>query len=265
MSRRTDSGNIAEHRVKHKNSAGYCAFGTQYRYFWLLLSRSWLSWKETLLIVKPETVLRWHRKRFASYWTRLSGKNRPDRPGKDRQMRELIGRMASSNPLWGSPRIHGEVLKLGMDISEQTVTRLMPKRKKSPSQTWRAFLDNHCKDLVSVDFFVVPTETFGCQTKSTSCCRLLLRLQNGPHPADNPADQPDFDSVRMSGRPGENQLHDAFRQFPGPLILFLHDRNPHSQFDICSLFSAHDCILPKQHRRTECMRYCGCPVLKSST
>ena len=75
-------------------------------------------------------------------------------------MRELIGRMAWSNPLWGSPRIHGELLKLGMDISERTVARFMPKRRKPPSQTWCAFLDNHLTDLVSIDFLVVPTATF---------------------------------------------------------------------------------------------------------
>jgi putative transposase len=130
------------------------------RFFWLLLSRSWLSWKETLLIVKPETVLRWHRKRFASYWTRLSKKNRPGRPGKDREIQQLIRRMAGSNPLWGAPRVHGELLKLGIDISERTVSRYMPKRRNPPSQNWRAFLDNHIGELVSIDFFTVPTATF---------------------------------------------------------------------------------------------------------
>ena len=74
------------------------------RVFWLLLSRFWSHWKETLVIVKPETVLRWHRKRFASYWTRLSRKSRPDRPGKGREIQELIEKMAKSNPLWGALR-----------------------------------------------------------------------------------------------------------------------------------------------------------------
>ena len=93
------------------------------RFFWSLLSGCWRDWKDTLLIVKPETVLRWHRKRFASYWTRLSRKNRPGRPGKDREIRDLIRRMAASNPLWGAPRVHGELLKLGIEISERTVSR----------------------------------------------------------------------------------------------------------------------------------------------
>jgi putative transposase len=129
------------------------------RVFWLLLSRFWSNWKETLVIVKPETVLRWHRKRFASYWTRLSRK-RPGRPETDRAIRELIRRMARSNPLWGAPRVHGELLKPGIDISERTASRWMPRRTKPPSQTWRAFLDNHVGELVSMDFFTVPTATF---------------------------------------------------------------------------------------------------------
>jgi len=130
------------------------------RFFWSLLSRSWRDWKDTLLIVKPETVLRWHRKHFASYWTRISRKNRPGRPGKDREIQDLIRKMASSNPLWGAPRVHGELLKLGIEISERTVSRWMPKRKKPPSQSWRTFLDNHVGELVSIDFLTVPTATF---------------------------------------------------------------------------------------------------------
>ena len=130
------------------------------RVFWLLLSRFWGNWKETLVIVRPETVLRWHRKRFASNWTRLSRRNLPGRPAKDREIRELIQRMAKSNPLWGAPRVHGELLKLGIDLSERTVSRWMPRRRKPPSQTWRAFLDNHVGQLVSIDFFTVPTATF---------------------------------------------------------------------------------------------------------
>ncbi len=93
------------------------------RVFWLLLSRAWSHWRETLLIVKPETVVRWHRKRFASYWTRLSLRDRPGRPAKDREIRELVRRIANANVLWGAPRVHGELLKLGIDISERTVSR----------------------------------------------------------------------------------------------------------------------------------------------
>jgi len=100
------------------------------RFFWLLLSRSWHSWKDALHIVKPNTVLRWQRRRFGSYWTRISRRNGPGRPGKDREIRQLIRRMADSNPLWGAPRVHGELLKLGIDISERSVSRRMPKSRE---------------------------------------------------------------------------------------------------------------------------------------
>ncbi len=112
------------------------------------------------MVVKPDTVVRWQRRGFALYWTRLSSENHIGRPGTGKEIRDLIRKIALANPLWGSPRIHGELLKLGMDISERTVARLMPKRKKPPSQTWRVFLDNHLRDLVSIDFLVVPTATF---------------------------------------------------------------------------------------------------------
>jgi transposase InsO family protein len=120
----------------------------------------WKRWQETLIVVKPETVVRWHRKGFALYWTLLSRKSHIGRPGTGKEIRDLIRKIASANPIWGSPRVHGELLKLGIHISERTAARLMPKRKKPPSQTWRAFLDNHLKDLVSIDFLVVPTATF---------------------------------------------------------------------------------------------------------
>jgi putative transposase len=130
------------------------------RVFWVLLSRSWVRWRETLIIVKPETVLRWHRRRFTDYWARLSGHHGPGRPGKDREIRALIQKMAKSNPLWGAPRVHGELMKLGIDISERTVSRWMPKRTRPSSQNWRTFLENQIGELVSIDFFTVPTAKF---------------------------------------------------------------------------------------------------------
>jgi len=129
------------------------------RLFWTCLSNFWQKWRESLIVVKPETVIRWHRRGFAIYWTRLS-KDHAGRPGTSREFRDLVRKMADANPTWGSPRIHGELLKVGIKISERTVARLMPKKRNPPSQTWRTFLDNHVKDLVSVDFFVVPTATF---------------------------------------------------------------------------------------------------------
>jgi len=129
------------------------------RAFWVLLSRTWSGWKEALLIVKPETVVAWHRKGFRLYWTWKS-RRRVGRQPVDPEVRDLIRKMSASNPLWGAPRIHGEILKLGIQVSQTTVAKYMVRARKPPSQTWRTFLDNHLRGLVSMDFFVVPTATF---------------------------------------------------------------------------------------------------------
>jgi transposase InsO family protein len=126
------------------------------RLFWVGLARVWTGWRQPLVIVTPDTVLRWQRRRFREYWTRLS--RRPaGRPPVNAEIKALIARMAAANPLWGAPRIHGELLKLGINVAERTVSRLLRKRRSPPSQTWRTFLANHFYDLVSIDFFTVPT------------------------------------------------------------------------------------------------------------
>jgi putative transposase len=130
------------------------------RLFWVWLSKVWSHWRSALLIVKPETVLRWHREDFKFFWTRLARRKRAGRPSVNAQVRALIKQMAQANPLWGAPRIHGELLKLGIEVSERTVSRLMPKHRKPPSQTWRTFLDNHFREIVSIDFLTAPTATF---------------------------------------------------------------------------------------------------------
>jgi len=127
------------------------------RLFWVGLARVWAGWKQSLVIVTPDTVLRWQRRRFREYWTQLSGRPTGGRPPIDAEIQALVRRMAAANPLWGAPRIHAELLKLGIDLCERTVSRLMPKRRPRPSQTWRTFLANHVRDLVSLDFFTVPT------------------------------------------------------------------------------------------------------------
>src|SRR5499426_693166 len=127
------------------------------RLFWVGLARIWAGWRQALVIVTPDTVLRWQRRRFREYWTRLSGRPTGGRPPVPAEIKALITRMANANPLWGAPRIHGELLKLGIDVAERTISRLMPKRRPHPSQTWRTFLTNHVRDLVSIDFFTVPT------------------------------------------------------------------------------------------------------------
>ena len=99
------------------------------------------------MIVTADTVLRWQRRRFRDYWTKLSARPTGGRPRVNAEIKALVARMAVANPLWGAPRIHGELLKLGLDVSERTVSRLIPKRRSPPSQTWRTFLTNHVRDV----------------------------------------------------------------------------------------------------------------------
>jgi putative transposase len=128
------------------------------RILWVWLSRLWSDWCSALLIVKPDTVIRWHRQGFRLYWRWKS--RCPGRPDTEREIRELIRNMCNSNPTWGAPRVHGELLKLGINVSQSTVSKYMVRHRKPPSQSWRTFLENHVKQLVSVDFFVVPTINF---------------------------------------------------------------------------------------------------------
>jgi len=130
------------------------------RVLWVWLSRFWSNWRSALLVVKPETVIAWHRKGFRIYWTWKSHQAAPGRPTVALEVRDLIRKMSLANPLWGAPRIHGELLKLGIEVSQATVAKYMARRQKPPSQTWRTFLNNHVKGLVSTDFFVVPTISF---------------------------------------------------------------------------------------------------------
>jgi putative transposase len=144
----------------YKRTAPRPKLRTTDRLFWAGLARVWTGWRQALVIVSPDTVLRWQRRRFREYWTQLSRRPTGGRPRIDTEVAALITKMAVANPLWGAPRIHGELLKLGIEISERTVSRLMPKRRPEPSQTWRTFLANHFLDLVSIDFFTVPTARF---------------------------------------------------------------------------------------------------------
>lgn len=124
------------------------------RLLWAWLSRLWAGWKDVLVFVQPRTVIAWQRRRFREHWARLS-QGRPGRPTVPKAVQVLIRKMSSANPRWGSPRIVGELAKLGIHVAKSTVEKHMVRPKKPPSPTWRAFLDNHVKDLVSVDFFVV--------------------------------------------------------------------------------------------------------------
>jgi putative transposase len=117
------------------------------RLIWVILSRVWGQWRSALVIVKPETVIAWHRKGFRLYWRWKSRAGKSGRPCVSPEIRELVRQMSNTNPLWGAPRIHGELLKLGIQISQATVAKYMVHQRKPPSQTWRTFLDNHVKQL----------------------------------------------------------------------------------------------------------------------
>jgi len=130
------------------------------RIFWLWMRRVWADWRSYLMIVKPETVVAWHRKGFRLFWRWKSRNGKPGRPRVSEEVRDLIRMMSRNNPRWGAPRIHGELLKLGIEITEPTVAKYVVRSGKPPSQSWRTFLNNHVKSMVSVDFFVVPTVRF---------------------------------------------------------------------------------------------------------
>jgi putative transposase len=130
------------------------------RLLWIGLSRIWRDWRSALAIVKPDTVVAWHRAGFRLFWTWKVRRGQPGRPPISREVRHLIRRMCRENLLWGAPRIHGELLKLGIDIGETSVSKYMVRSHKPPSQTWRTFLENHLTQMVSIDFFTVPTIRF---------------------------------------------------------------------------------------------------------
>ncbi len=130
------------------------------RIFWALLSRAWTNWRSALLIVQPDTVIRWHQRGFKLFWRWKSRSGKVGRPKIELEIRRLIRRMSRENPSWGVPRIQSELALLGHTISEAIVRKYRTRHRKPPSQTWRTFLDNHAQDIVAVDFFTVPTATF---------------------------------------------------------------------------------------------------------
>jgi len=133
----------------------------------LLTGCSGASWRnfgragaQALYFVQPRTVTTWQKKRFRDYWRALSQSTKTGRPRISPELRKLIGRMWEANPTWGAPKIVAELAMLGIDVAKSTVEKYKPKRTGPPSPTWRTFLDQHVRDLVSIDFFIVPTATF---------------------------------------------------------------------------------------------------------
>jgi transposase InsO family protein len=139
------------------------------RLFWVMLSRLWKDWQEVLVIVKPETVVKWHRQGFRLYW-RWKSKAPIGRPQIDKEIRELIRRVSRENPLWGVPRIQSELRLLGFGVAERTMAKYRIRSKKPPSQTWKSFLRNHVGQIAAIDFFTVPTVRF----RNLYCFIILL-------------------------------------------------------------------------------------------
>ena len=139
-------------------------FSAPDKLFWIVLRRLWTDWRKALILIQPDTVVRWHRSGFKLYWKWLSrNRKRSGRKCVSREVRELIYRMVLENKTWGAPRIHGELKMLGYDVSERSVLRWMRKapRDPEPAKQWTTFLNNHREAIAAMDFFTLPTLTFG--------------------------------------------------------------------------------------------------------
>jgi len=129
------------------------------RALFVWLSRLFPGITDAVTIIRPETIIGWHRAGFRAWW-RWKSRNLGGRPKVDAELRDLIGRMCRENPLWGATRIHGELLKLGFTVAQSTVSKYMLRGRRPPSQGWKTFLRNHADDIAAVDFLVVPTLRF---------------------------------------------------------------------------------------------------------
>jgi len=129
------------------------------RAFLIWMTRLWPSLLGAMQVVQPETVLRWHRAGFKMFW-RWKSRHRAGRPRIDRALQDLIQQMSRENPLWGASRIHGELLMLGFEVAQSTVSKYMVRPSKPPSQSWKTFLRNHAEAIAAIDMCVVPTLTF---------------------------------------------------------------------------------------------------------
>jgi putative transposase len=144
-------------RVLRRQRPGRLRLFTFDRMLWVLLYRLWPRCLEVMVLVKPAIVIQWHRQRFRWFWR---WRSRSGRPSVHREIRGLIRQMSGANPLWGAPRIHGEPLKLGIEVSQATVAKYMVRRRGAPSPTWRSFLHNQIEGTAAIDMFVVASASF---------------------------------------------------------------------------------------------------------
>ena len=181
----------------------------------MIASKIFSRWRDILLIIKPETLIGWHRKGFKLFW-RMKSRRRVGRPKISLEVRELIKRISSENPTWGSPRIEGELSKLGYSVRKSTIEKYMVRTPKPPSQNWPTFLRNHAIEIVACDFFSVPTVWF-------KTLHVLVFIEHARRKIAH---------FNISGAPcsewAARQLTNAFPYDTAPRFL-IHDRDPRFQ------------------------------------
>jgi putative transposase len=203
--------------------------------FWVATRHFWSGWKQALIVVTPETVVRWHRTGFRLYWRLISRVRRQvGRKGTPKEVRELIFQMVAENPTWGAPRIHGELLMLGFELSERTISRWMKRAPRDPDRAkrWLTFLRNHREAIAAMDFFTVPTITFGvlyCFFVIRHDRRRILHVNVTKHPTSAWITQ---------------QLREAF-PFESSLKYLIFDRDRKFGFEVIAAVKATR-IIPKR-------------------
>jgi hypothetical protein len=218
---------------------------TMDKLFWVILRRFWSSWKQALIVVTPDTVVRWHRSGFQLYWRLISLVRKPvGRRRVIKEIRELIFRMVAENPTWRAPRIHGELVMLGYEISERSVSRWMRHAPRSPesAQSWLTFLRNHRESIAAMDSFSVPTRTFGVVVRKNSIRQesrlfvtLLHQLWAKFGPIGNPLILKDLGTSGVFTRHNDGPLkYLSFEArgrlcltLPRPSVLTARDRTAH--------------------------------------
>jgi len=197
----------------------------------LCTRRTWHSIISFLCIVKPEIVIACHRQGFRLYW-KWKSRVRHGRPSVPTEVQNLIQTMSSANPRLGAPRLHGELLKLGIRLAQATVAKYMVRHRKPPSQTWRTFLENHAKELVSTDFFVVPTATFRLLFVFLVLShdrRRLLHFGVTSHPTAAWTARQLVQAFPCGGRHfGEAQVHEIADRHRIALVILVGAKIPHT-------------------------------------
>ena len=182
------------------------------RIFWVWLSRIWPDWRSCLVIVRPDTVIKWHRQGFKLYWRWKSRTPKPGRPKIDPEIRELIRQMSRDNLTWGVPRIRDELALLGIQVAESTIRKYRIRGSRPGPQTWKTFIENHFNDIAAIDFFTVPTVTY-----RILYCFIVLRLDRRCVVHFNATTNP-------TGRWTAQQLTEAFPFDEAPRFL-IRDRD----------------------------------------